>query len=73
VADIIGARLAWTVAMISSVSMPWRYLQGHEVAGIPIPPLAVEVDKPATRRRRRKPVPAPKVVGDDAPRSTAWR
>ena len=63
-ADIIGARLAWTVAMISSVSMPCRYLRGREVVGIPLPPLAVEVGKPAMKRRKRKPVAAPRPVGD---------
>jgi hypothetical protein len=40
---IFGARRAWTVSMISALSIPWRYLQGSEVVGvgIPLPPLTV--------------------------------
>jgi hypothetical protein len=38
--------------------------------GFAIPPLAVEVSGIAKPRRRRPPVPAPKIVGEDAPRTS---
>jgi hypothetical protein len=34
---------------------------------VPLPPLAIG---PTSKLRRRKPVPAPRIVGDDAPRTS---
>jgi hypothetical protein len=67
---IIGARRVWTVSMISALSIPWRYLQGQGVAGIPLPPLEVEVGGIASGGPKRKPVGVPKIVGEDAPRTS---
>jgi hypothetical protein len=67
---IMGARRERTVSMVSPLSMPWRYLQGQEVAGIPLPRLTVELRR-ALMRRTRKPVPAPKPAGRPGVRRTS--
>jgi hypothetical protein len=53
----------------SNLGITSIYLQGQEVAGIPLPPLTVELCR-APMRRTRESVPAPKPVEDDAPRTS---